>query len=121
MSHEKTHLKEMKKSKLENGETVRKDTHQSAVQQHGNVDGPPCFICGIDQSEAIIVFVNQIEKVLFVLTNHVAGAICKDAANYKNHVLSHYYRNFDEHVPAKKPYNCPVCQKESRDKITLIR
>ena len=82
--HEKGHLKEKKppkkpivyqqvtKQHTDESETsdltsksIRKNTSMSAVQEHDNKEGPPCFIC---------------------------GAICKDAANYKNHLLSHYYR-----------------------------
>ena len=83
--HEKGHLKEKKPTKkpivyqqvskqqtedsvaadLNSPKSIKKNTNMSAVQEHDNKDGPPCFIC---------------------------GAICKDASNYKNHVLSHYYR-----------------------------
>ena len=67
--HEKGHLKEKKPPKkpidLNSPKSIKKNPKMSAVQEHNNKDGPPCFIC---------------------------GAICKDASNYKNHVLSHYYR-----------------------------
>ena len=96
MNHEKTHLKE-KTVKKENDDAtpkVNRKSFRGGVNEHNNTNGPPCFIC---------------------------GAVCKDSANYRNHILSHYYRSFDDHVPARKPFTCPVCQKESRDKITLIR
>ena len=32
-----------------------------------------------------------------------------------------YFRAFDGHIPASKPFECPDCHKPSRDKITLIR
>merc|ERR1719347_658636 len=87
-----------KKKKAEEGEDdtpkVRRNTRMSGVQDHGNAAGPICFKCGIQ---------------------------CKDHSNLKNHILSHYYRAFDKYVPAVKPYVCPVCEKPSRDKITLIR
>ena len=51
--------------KLNSSKSIRKNTNLSAVQYHDNKDGPPCFIC---------------------------GAVCKDASNYRNHLLSHYYR-----------------------------
>jgi len=65
-----------------------------SVQLHDNVSGPVCFKCSV---------------------------VCKDNSNYKNHILSHYYREFDPHIPQAKPFECPICAKPSRDKITLIR
>ena len=50
--------------KLNSSKSIRKNTNLSAVQYHDNKDGPPCFIC---------------------------GGVCKDASNYRNHLLSHYY------------------------------
>ena len=96
MNHEKTHLKEKIIKKENDAETpkINRKSFRGGVNEHNNTNGPPCFIC---------------------------GAVCKDSANYRNHILSHYYRSFDDHVPARKPFTCPVCQKESRDKITLIR
>ena len=95
--HERTHLKdqveELEKLQALPDSPIKK-THQSAVQEHANVDGPVCFKC---------------------------NAVCKDNANLKNHILSHYYRAFDPFIPQKKPFECPVCEKPNRDKITLIR
>ena len=45
----------------------------------------------------------------------------QDATNYKNHVLSHYYHCFYDDLPSKKPFRCPLCDYDSRDRITLIR
>eukprot|EP00092_Neocalanus_flemingeri_P031244 GFUD01033937.1.p1 GENE.GFUD01033937.1~~GFUD01033937.1.p1 ORF type:complete len:2371 (-),score=719.51 GFUD01033937.1:118-7230(-) len=106
--HERTHLKEKKTPKKEvlkspkkpktldddGTPKISKNTKMGSVQLHDNVSGPVCFKC---------------------------NAVCKDNSNYKNHILSHYYREFDPHVPQIKPFECPVCQKPSRDKITLIR
>ena len=115
--HERTHLKEKKSPKKEQkkvklmptpkkvkeGEDadgspetpkVKKSTKMGSVQLHDNVSGPVCFKCSV---------------------------VCKDNSNYKNHILSHYYREFDPHIPQTKPFECPICAKPSRDKITLIR
>jgi len=64
------------------------------VQEHDNLDGPKCPKC--DQ-------------------------ICKNNNNLKNHILSHYYHDFYRVTPDTKPYPCPTCGKENRDRITLIR
>jgi len=108
--HERTHLKEKKSPKkaldtpkkpktLDDTASpgtpkIRKSTKMGSVQIHDNTSGPVCFKC---------------------------SQVCKDNSNYKNHILSHYYREFDPHVPQVKPFECPVCSKPSRDKITLIR
>ena len=47
--------------------------------------------------------------------------ICKDNANLKNHLLSHYYQDFYKVTPDVKPFPCPTCGKENRDRISLIR
>merc|ERR1712106_56210 len=108
--HERSHLKEKKSPKKEvqktpkkakvtvegydNTPKVRKSTKMGSVQVHENATGPVCFKC---------------------------NAVCKDNSNYKNHILSHYYREFDPQIPQVKPFECPICSKPSRDKITLIR
>ena len=108
--HERTHLKAHQKKENEDPDYVRKklklnadgtprskehkETKMGSVQKHDNETGPECFKC---------------------------GQVCKDTANLRNHVLSHYYRVFDPLIPQVKPFPCPVCEKPSRDKITLIR
>jgi len=108
--HERSHLKEhqrkvekdpdfiRKKLKLNPDGTPRdkehKDTKMGSIQKHDNENGPQCFKC---------------------------GQICKDNSNLRNHILSHYYRIFDPLLPKSKPFPCPVCEKPSRDKITMIR
>jgi hypothetical protein len=67
---------------------------QGTVTAHENIDGPTCFKC---------------------------GQICKDNALLKNHVLSHYYQDFYRVTPDCKPFACPDCGKENRDRITMIR
>ena len=67
---------------------------EGTVQEHDNLDGPQCPKC--DQ-------------------------ICKNNNNLKNHILSHYYHDFYRVTPDTKPYPCPTCGKENRDRITLIR
>ena len=67
---------------------------EGTVQEHDNLDGPQCPKC--DQ-------------------------ICKDNANLKNHLLSHYYHDFYRVTPDTKPFPCPTCGKENRDRITMIR
>jgi len=67
---------------------------EGTVQEHDNLDGPQCPKC--DQ-------------------------ICKDNANLKNHILSHYYHDFYRVTPDTKPFPCPTCGKENRDRITMIR
>merc|ERR1712037_1086138 len=67
---------------------------EGTVQEHDNLDGPQCPKC--DQ-------------------------ICKDNANLKNHLLSHYYHDFYRVTPDSKPFPCPTCGKENRDRITMIR
>ena len=47
--------------------------------------------------------------------------ICKDTTHLKNHLLSHFYTEFYVLLPGSKPYPCPICEKESRDRITLLR
>ena len=42
-------------------------------------------------------------------------------ANFKNHVLSHFYKSFYPHLPSCRPFKCPMCQHVSRDKITMVR
>ena len=67
---------------------------QGNVIVHDNEDGPVCYKC---------------------------GTVCKDMANLKNHVLSHFYHEFSPHLPSSKPFPCPECGKENRDRITLTR
>ena len=49
------------------------------------------------------------------------GLVCKDLSHLKNHILSHFYQNFYAVLPSNKPYECPVCSKLNRDRITLTR
>ena len=49
------------------------------------------------------------------------GIKCKDLCHLKKHILSHYYKNFYDVLPSNKPYECPVCAKTHRDRITLVR
>jgi len=74
--------------------TVFGNREQGIVLAHDNVDGPECFKC---------------------------GQVCKDNGNLKNHILSHYYQDFYRVTPDSKPFPCPECQKENRDRITMIR
>ena len=67
---------------------------EGVVQEHANLDGPQCPKC--DQ-------------------------ICKDIANLRNHILSHYYSDFYRVTPDTRPFPCPTCGKENRDRITMIR
>ena len=69
---------------------------EGRVFEHDNTEGPTCFKCGV---------------------------VCKDTANLKNHVLSHYYAIFYAVLPDSKPYNCPFpgCENPHRDKISLAR
>ena len=67
---------------------------QGTVKAHDNEGGPECFKC---------------------------GQVCKDNANLKNHVLSHYYQVFYDVLPDSKPYECTICDKPNRDRITLVR
>jgi len=74
--------------------TMKAIASEETVQEHDNLDGPNCPKC--DQ-------------------------ICKNNTNLKNHILSHYYHDFYRVTPDTKPYPCPTCGKENRDRITLIR
>jgi len=74
--------------------TTKAIASEETVQEHDNLDGPKCPKC--DQ-------------------------ICKNNNNLKNHILSHYYHDFYRVTPDSKPYPCPTCGKENRDRITLIR
>jgi len=68
---------------------------EGRVFEHDNPDGPKCFKCDVT---------------------------CKDAANLKNHILSHYYQVFYAVLPGSKPFSCPDCDMApARDKITLTR
>ena len=67
---------------------------QGTVSAHNNFEGPECPKC---------------------------GQVCKDNGNMKNHLLSHYYQDFYRCTPDTKPFACPSCGKESRDRITMIR
>ena len=49
------------------------------------------------------------------------GLVCKDLSHLKNHILSHYYSNVYAVLPSNKPFECPVCSKLNRDRITLTR
>ena len=49
------------------------------------------------------------------------GLECKNKQHLRNHILAHNYSKFDQFVPQSKPFACPDCGKESRDKTTLIR
>jgi len=42
-------------------------------------------------------------------------------SNARHHFLSHYYAIFKDILPSSAPFACPECNKENRDKITLIR
>jgi len=46
---------------------------------------------------------------------------CKDKSHLRNHILAHFYSAFDPFIPKDKPFACPECGNESRDKFTLIR
>ena len=48
-------------------------------------------------------------------------AMCRDVTHLKNHLLSHFYQDFYVLLPSAKPFPCPICEKESRDRITLLR
>ena len=79
--HEKGHLKprQIEKPKVQKVQRPQMDpsdpensakanrgfSSRGSVMEHEVLDGPQCFKC---------------------------GAICKDKAHYKNHLLSHYYR-----------------------------
>jgi len=67
---------------------------QGTVKAHDNDGGPECFKC---------------------------GQVCKDNSNLKNHVLSHYYQVFYDVLPDSRPFECPLCDKPNRDRITLVR
>jgi hypothetical protein len=43
------------------------------------------------------------------------------AQNLKNHVLNHFKAQLLSQLPLTKPFDCPICQAPSRDKITLMR
>ena len=62
--HEKGHLKPKKVEKSGEKKVGTPRPAKGTVQQH-DVDGPKCIKC---------------------------EAVCKDAAHFKNHLLSHYYR-----------------------------
>ena len=49
------------------------------------------------------------------------GSECKSKTDLKNHVLTHYYSEIYPVLPASKPFTCPKCSLESRDKVSLIR
>ena len=49
------------------------------------------------------------------------GVECKSRSDLKNHVLSHFYPDFYSLLPASKPFTCPTCSLESRDRISLVR
>lgn len=70
---------------------------EGRVWEHDNPDGPRCFKCDVT---------------------------CKDAANLRNHVLSHFYKVFYDVLPKMKPLTCPEpgCDvPPARDRITLAR
>ncbi len=48
-------------------------------------------------------------------------AMCKDLSHLKNHLLSHFYPEFYALLPSSKPFPCPICEKEFRDRISLLR
>jgi len=52
---------------------------------------------------------------------HKCGRISKSLCYHKRHVLSHFYKVFDNVLPNSRPFLCPICNKCSRDKTTLIR
>jgi len=49
------------------------------------------------------------------------GKDCKNRAELKHHVLSHFYPEFYARLPSSKPFSCPVCANVSRDRISLVR
>jgi len=49
------------------------------------------------------------------------GSDCKSKTDLKNHVLTHYYSELYPVLPASKPFTCPKCSLESRDKVSLVR
>eukprot|EP00092_Neocalanus_flemingeri_P026527 GFUD01028750.1.p1 GENE.GFUD01028750.1~~GFUD01028750.1.p1 ORF type:complete len:1371 (+),score=452.05 GFUD01028750.1:48-4160(+) len=55
------------------------------------------------------------------LTCYNCGLESKSRSDLKNHVLTHFYADFYAKLPASKPFTCPTCDLESRDKITLVR
>jgi len=85
-----------KKVKLQAGEATRVEIQKaspskSSVAMQDNLTGPRCPKC--DQ-------------------------VCKDQNNLKNHVLSNYYEDFYRVTLDTKPFACPTCGKEHRDRIT---
>ena len=42
-------------------------------------------------------------------------------SNFKNHLLTHYADIFNPLLPSASPYKCPKCDKQFRDKISLMR
>ena len=83
-----------KKPSSDSTSPSKKSTSMTSVQTHDNADGPICPKCEI---------------------------VCKDFGNLKNHLLSHFYPQFYELLPGSKPFPCPICEKENRDRITLLR
>merc|ERR1711872_1045725 len=75
------------------GKVEPSSNREGKVKSHTNLDGPICFKC---------------------------AQVCKDISNLKNHVLSHYYQDFYAKLPSNKPFECPICNKPNRDRITLV-
>lgn len=88
----------IKKVANEVRDEIEKDTDEKVVKRKRSMSGEianlACFNCGLDS---------------------------KSKSDLKNHVLSHYYGDFYAILPASKPFTCPTCSLESRDRISLVR
>merc|ERR1711892_511816 len=103
-SHEKNeHNKKpstpkVKKVANEVRDEIEKDADEKVTKRKRSISGESlnlkCYNCGLDS---------------------------KSKGDLKNHVLSHYYADFYAILPASKPFTCPTCSMESRDRISLVR
>jgi len=103
-SHEKNeHNKKpstpkVKKVANEVRDEIEKDADEKVTKRKRSISGESlnlkCYSCGLDS---------------------------KSKVDLKNHVLSHYYADFYAILPASKPFTCPTCSMESRDRISLVR
>ena len=112
-NHAKEHKKEKKKSATPSPRSRRNVQNATAdkIEDPKKIEKP---------AESLKRKRSEENKVI-IFDCYNCGKDCKNRAELKHHVLSHFYPEFYARLPSSKPFSCPVCANVSRDRISLVR